>query len=81
MDETDPITPLQSATVRAALKAVAVNLLALVTVATGKAFDVDAVNHLVDAGATAAVNALSIYYAWKAYRGRLKATKVIRPEP
>ena len=81
MDETDPITPLQSATVRAALKAVAVNLLALVTVATGKAFDLDAVNHLIDTGATTAVNVASIYYAWKTYRGRLAATKIIQTKP
>lgn len=78
MDETNPITPLQSATVRAAAKAIAVNLLALVTVATGKAFDVDAINAALDQGLTLAVNAVSIYYAWGAIRGRMAATQVIK---
>ena len=77
MDDTDPITPLQSATVRAALKAVAVNALALVTVATGKAFDLDAVNSLLDGGVTLAVNAITIYYGVRAIRGRINATKTI----
>lgn len=80
MDDTDPITPLQSATVRAALKAVAVNALALVTVATGKAFDLDAVNALLDGGVTLAVNAITIYYGVRAIRGRINATRTIQPK-
>ncbi|WP_168218869.1 hypothetical protein [Limnoglobus roseus] len=39
MDELNTITPLQSATVRAALKAIVLNVLALATMATGKPFD------------------------------------------
>ena len=78
MDDTDPITPLQSATVRAALKAIAVNALALVTVATGKAFDLDAVQELLDGGVTLVVNAVTIWYGWKAIRARINATQTIQ---
>ena len=78
MDDTDPITPLQSATIRAALKAIAVNLLALATAATGKAFDLDAVQELLDGGVTLAVNAVTIYYAVRAIAGRINATQPIQ---
>lgn len=76
-----PITPLQSGTIRAALKAIAVNALALVTVATGKAFDIQAVQTLIDDGVTLAVNAASIYFAYKTIRGRMNATATIQTKP
>ena len=78
MDDTDPISPLQSSTIRAALKTIAVNLLALVTVATGKAFDLTAVQDALDGGVTLAVNAVTIYYGVKAIRGRIAATETIK---
>ena len=76
-----PITPLQSGTIRAALKAIAVNLLALVTVATGKAFDIQGVQTLIDNGVTLGVNAVSIYYGVRAIRGRMNATATIQTKP
>ena len=73
-----PIPPLQSATIRAALGLIVVNVLALVTMATGKAFDIAAIQDLLDRGVTLAVNAVTIYYGVKAIRGRIAATEPIR---
>ena len=76
-----PITPLQSGTIRAAIGAIVVNMLALVTVATGKAFDITAIQDLVNNGVTLGVNAVSIYYGIRAIRGRMNATATIQKQP
>lgn len=80
MDELNTITPLQSKTIRAALWGIAFNALTLVTLATGKAFDIDAIQHALDYGVTMAVNAASIWYGYKAIRARMNATAVIKKE-
>lgn len=77
MDEINTITPFQSETIKAAVKCIAVNAATLITLATGKAFDVDAINAALDQGAGLVINAISMYYAWKAYRGRMNATATI----
>lgn len=80
MDENNTITPLQSQTIRAALTAIAVNAVALLTMATGKVFDITQIQHAIDAGVPLAINAISIYYGIKAYRGRMNATAIIKKE-
>ena len=80
MDETNTITPLQSQTIRAALAAIVINALTLVTMATGKVFDVQAIQQVLDYGVTMAVNAASIWYGYKAIRARMNATSTIKKE-
>ena len=80
MDELNTITPLQSDTIKAALKAIAFNAVTLITLATGKAFDIDAINSALDQGAGLVINLVSIYYGWRAYRGRMNATAIIKKE-
>ena len=77
MDNTT-ITPLQSGTIRAALKLIAVNALVLVTAATGRVFDMAEIQDLIDNGVTLAFNAVSIYYGVKAIRSRMGATATIQ---
>jgi len=71
------ITPLQSDTIKAALKAIAVNGIALLTIFTGKAFNVDAINQAIDLGVPMIINGISMYYAYRAIQGRINATKTI----
>jgi hypothetical protein len=71
------ITPLQSDTIKAALKAIAVNGITLLAVLTGKAFDVDAVNQSIDLGAPIAVSLINLYYSVRVIQGRINATKTI----
>jgi hypothetical protein len=77
LDPTAPITPLQSGTIRAALKAIAVNVVAIVAVVTGKALDIDLINQAIDLGVPLIFNGISIYYAYKSIRGRINATETI----
>lgn len=80
MDELNTITPLQSDTIKAALKAIAMNAVTLITLATGKAFDIDAIQHALDYGVTMAINAASIWYGYRAIRARIGATQIIKPK-
>ena len=80
MDETNTITPLQSETIKAALKAIAINAIALLTILTGKAFDITQIQNAIDAGVPLGINIISIYYAYKTYRGRMNATAIIKKE-
>jgi hypothetical protein len=80
VDDINTIAPLQSATIRAALKAIALNAVTLLTLATGKAFDIDAIQDALDYGVTMAINAASIWYGYKAIRARMNATAVIKKE-
>lgn len=78
MDEDNTITPLESATIRNALKMIALNVLTLITMATGKVFDIEAIQNLLDQGATLGINAVSVYYGCKAIRARINATEIIK---
>lgn len=77
MDEINTITPLQSDTIKAALKAIAANVGCLISLYTGKPYDGDMADFLINNGVTIAANAASIWYAWKAIRGRINATAII----
>lgn len=78
LDDQDPISPLQSGTIRAALKAIAVNVVAIIAVVTGKTLDVGVINQAIDLGVPLLANGVSIYYAWRAIRARVNATETIR---
>ncbi len=78
LDPQDPISPLESDTIRAALKAIAINVVTLATIFTGKTFNIDAVQHAIDLGVPLAVNFISIYYAARAIQGRVNATQTIK---
>jgi len=80
MDELNTITPLQSDTIKAALTAVVLNAATLITLATGKAFDIEAIQNALNYGVTMAVNAASIWYGYKAIRARMSATAIIKPK-
>lgn len=71
------ITPLQSSTIRAALKAIAVNFATIITLVTGWAFDIDAISRVVEFDATVAICLVNIYYAFRAIQGRISATQTI----
>ena len=78
LDPQDPISPLQSATIRAALKAIAVNFVTILAVVTGKTLDIDVINQGIDLGVPLVVNGISIYYAIRAIRARINATETIK---
>ena len=80
LNDSEPITPLQSQTIKAALAAIVLNTVTLITVFTGRTFDIEAIQEMVDFGIPMAVNFLSIYFGWKAIKGRMKATHMITME-
>lgn len=77
LDEDDTIPPLQSDTIKAAVAAIVINGLTLVTIFTGKVFDIATIKMYVELGVPLAVNALSVYLGWKAFKGRMNATQAI----
>ncbi len=77
LGEDGPISPMQSATIKAAITAIAINAVTLIAVFTGKTFDIETIKTAIDYGVPMAVNALSMYYGWKAIKGRINATKVV----
>lgn len=81
LDATNVINQLQSTTVRAALGAIVVNGLMLVTTFTGITFDVEWIKNILNFGITAFANAATIYLAYRAIKGRIFATKQIEPLP
>ena len=81
LDQEDVITRLQSDTVKAALKGAIINVVTLVAVATGKVFDIQQIQMAVDLGIPALVNIVSLYYYYKAYKGRVNATQAIATKP
>jgi len=77
LDTEDQITALQSKTVKAALSAVIINVATLAAIFTGKTFDITAIQHVVDYYLPILANFASIYYGWKAIKGRVEATQTI----
>lgn len=73
-----PLRPLQSDTIKAALTGLIINALTLVTVFTGKTFDIGFIQEAIDAGVPAVINAISMYYYWRAWQGRVSATQIIK---
>ncbi len=78
LDPASPISPLQSGTIRAALKAIAVNVVTIVAVVTGKTMDIDFINQAIDLGVPLIANGISIYYAYRAIRARIDATETVQ---
>ncbi len=81
LNEEKTINQLQSSTVKAALIAIVINVLALVTAFTGVAFDIEMIKTVMEFGITAIVNAASIYLGWKAIKGRIFAENKVEPLP
>lgn len=81
LDTNETISRLQSSSVRNSLVLIVVNVLALVSVFTGKVFDIDAIKAAMDTWLPLAINAATAYWGWKAYKGRVNATREIEPLP
>lgn len=78
LDSSAPISPLESGTIRAALKAIAVNVVTIMAVVSGKTLDIDLINQAIDLGVPLIANGMTIYYAWRAIRARIEATATIK---
>ena len=81
LNDTNGISPLQSGTIRAALKAIAVNVVTIIAVITGKTFDIDIINQAIDLGVPLIANGLTIWYGCKAIHARMRATETITTTP
>ena len=60
-----------------ALKAMTPQLVLIAAQVTGKAFDIDAINHVIDAGYSLVASAITLYYCWRAIKSRINATQTI----
>ena len=80
-DPDETISRLQSSTVRNALILVIVNVLTIVTVFTGKTLNIEAIKTGLDMGLPLAINVASVWWGWRAYRGRVIADTRIQPLP
>lgn len=78
LDPEQPIAPLESATIRAAVKLIAVNVATVVFQLTGKTLDVAWINTAIDQGIPVLVCSINLYYASRAIIGRMNATQTIR---
>lgn len=78
LDSQDPISPLQSDTVRAAIKAIVINVVTLIAVFSGKQFNIAQIQTAIDYGLPLLANLLSMYYGWRAIQGRINATQTIK---
>lgn len=71
------ITKWESKTVQAAVKGLILNIVTILMLITGKAIDAQVVQQFVDSFFIVVPNLVSIYYYWKAYKGRIDATQTI----
>ena len=81
LDPNDTISRLQSGSVRNAIVLIVVNVLVLVSAIAGKVFDVDAIKEAMEFWLPQVINALTVYWGWRAYKGRVEAQKQIEPLP
>jgi hypothetical protein len=77
LDQQDTITPLQSATVLNALKAMVPQVVAIVAVVTGKSLDVEVLQRIIDSGGLVCLSLWTIYYQCRTIRSRIDATQAI----
>jgi hypothetical protein len=75
--EQEPINPLQSSTIRAAIIAIVTNVLAIAAYFTGKVFDIELVRVLTEQGLIVLTAGVNIWFGWKAFKGRVNATQHI----
>ena len=78
LDPQDPISHLESDTIRAAAKAIIFNALTLLAFFTGKTYDIAFIQHAIDLGVQAVINLISIYYLVRVIQGRINATQTIK---
>lgn len=71
------IKQLDSSTVRAALIIIVANIFALIKAFTNLDFDLDFIKLVTEQGVNLGISALTILAGYKAYKGRLGATKKI----
>ena len=77
LDNEETITRLQSTTVRSAIVLIVINVLTLIATFTGRTFDIDAIKSALDTWLPIAIQIASAWFGWKAYTGRVNATKQI----
>jgi hypothetical protein len=81
LNEENTINQLQSTTVRTAMIAIVVNVLALVTAFSGVAFDIDLIKTVMEFGLTGVSSVATIYLCWRSIKARISATEKIEPLP
>jgi hypothetical protein len=77
MDDKEPISPWESATIRATVKGAAATALAILLRLGGEVYDVELMSGLVDMGADLLLSLLSLWWYYKAAMGRINATQTI----
>ena len=78
LDSTEPIAPLQSATIRAIIRGAIATSLAIILRATGKAVDDSFVKDISENGTDLLFLLYALWCYWKAYKGRVNATETIK---
>ena len=81
LDSTNPISPLESATIRKALLAAVPQVVDLAARLTGKALDIDAINDIVASGWDLFLTGLTLYFIYGTIRARINATHTITTNP
>lgn len=77
LDDDNSIKPLESKTIQAALAAVIINGLTLITVVSGKSFNVAVIQQYVDLYVPIVVNGITMFLGYRAIKGRMNATSTI----
>jgi hypothetical protein len=77
LDTENTITPLQSATVLNALKAMVPQVVAIVAIVTGKSMDVEVLQRIIDSGGVVCLCLWTIYYQVRTIKSRINATQAI----
>lgn len=69
----------QSATIRNAIAVIILQAVTILGTLTGKAYDIEQIKFLLDMGLPLVFNALSMWFGWRAIKGRIKATEPVKP--
>ena len=78
LDPANPITPLQSRTIRAVLGIVVTNVASTLTQLGVSAVSVQEFTTVANTTISIASNLITLYLAWKAYHARVNATETIQ---
>ena len=77
LNDSNPITPLESQTIRFAILAAVPQVVGFITATSGQVFDIDIINNWVAHGYDASFSLLTIYFIVKTIRARIRATETI----
>lgn len=78
LDTEEPISPWESATIRATLKGALATAAVIVLKVSGGVYDIQLAQELVSYGADLVLSLLSLWWYYRAAQGRINATHVIK---